>query len=334
MPGIDLHWHYLPASYARDTEDAAAPWGEQLRVTAGGAEMRVGDQWYPLPPALVDPDLQLAELDARGLDGAVVSPSPNLYHDTVDAALAAPLHRRVNDDIATLVAGAPGRLWGLGIVPLQDPLAAADELRRGVDELGLVGAEIPSNVGGRNLDDEAFDPFFAAAASRRAVLFLHPYRALAPERLAGHYLSNLVGIPVETTVAVACLLLGGVLERHPDLRLVLAHGGGCLSALLGRWDHGWHARPDVRDRASHPPSAFLSQIWVDALTHDRGQLAHLIDLVGAARVVLGSDMPFDMGQPTVADDVAELLADEPAARDRCLAGNARQLIDDVRRSDR
>jgi len=290
-----------PASTARNTE-MAREWG----------------------PQLVDPGARLAAMDRLGLDVQAVSPAPTEYHYWAEPALAAEVCRALNEGLAAHVATAPDRLVGLGMIALQHPDLAASQLAEAVRELGLRGAMISTQAGHRDLSDPGLTPLWAAAEELGAVLFLHPWGCTLGERLDRSYLFNVVGNPTETTVALSHLIFGGVLDRHPGLRICAAHGGGYLPHYAGRADHAHRVRPDSRTCA-RPPSSYLRDLWFDSLVHDPATLGHLIDRVGAGRVVLGTDFPFDMGDDPVAllDAVPGLTAED---RDAVAGTNAERLL--------
>lgn len=262
-------------------------------------------------PSLTSVGQRLADMDAAGVDVQVVSPSPSHYHYWADRDLATEVCHAANDGVAGLVASAPQRLQGFGLVPLQHPELCV-ELLDHASGLGLKGVEISSFAPGVELSDERLDPFWARAADSGAVVFLHPFGCSLDQRLDRFYLSNTVGQPVENAVALSHLIFGGVLDRHPDLLVVAAHGGGYLPTYLGRSDHAWKVRPDARGCAE-PPSAYLRRLWFDSLVHTPDALRALVAAVGADRVLLGSDHPFDMG---VTDPVARLDAAGLNAGDR------------------
>jgi aminocarboxymuconate-semialdehyde decarboxylase len=188
---------------------------------------------------------------------------------------------------------------------MQTPDRAATELTRAIG-LGLRGACLCTHVNGRDLEDPRFAPVFARAEQLDVPLFLHPQNAGDISRLQDHHLWNLIGFPMETTTAAARMILGGVFVRHPELKIVLAHGGGFLPYQLGRLDHGYRVRPTLRERLPHPPSYYLRNIYCDSLVHDATALRFLIDRIGVDHVVLSSDYPFDMGDVSPADAIRAL----------------------------
>jgi aminocarboxymuconate-semialdehyde decarboxylase len=265
---------------------------------------------------------RLATMDAAGVEVQLVSPSPSQYHYWADPDLARTLSRTANRAVAELVAQAPDRLRGLGLVPLQHPDLLVDALDDALAH-GHAGVEISSHAPGVELSDARLEPFWARAAATGAVVFLHPFGCSLDERLDRFYLANTVGQPVENAVALSHLIFAGVLDRHPGLRVLAAHGGGYLPTFLGRSDHAWEVRPEARGCAE-PPSRYLRRLWFDSLVHSPDALRALVAAAGADRVLLGSDFPFDMG---VTDPLARLRAAglTPDQRNAIAAGNAAHL---------
>lgn len=312
LPAVDVHAHLL----VREIEAAVA--GHQgladrlsLEARRAGRESSAESARMVARrlSALTELDTRLAEMDAAGIDAQIVSISPSQYHYWAGAELAGTITRLANEGIATFVALAPNRLLGLGLVPLQYPEACVEALDHAVD-CGLAGVEISSYAMPPNSDrtvelsDERLEPFWARAAELGAVVFVHPFGCSLDERLDRFYLSNVVGQPVEHAVALSHLVFSGVLDRHPGLRLIAAHGGGYLPTYLGRSDHGWQVRPESHTCAQ-PPSSYLRRLYFDSLVHTPDALRALVAAVGADRVLIGSDYPFDMGVP---DPLDRLLA--------------------------
>ncbi len=192
-------------------------------------------------------------------------------------------------------------------------------------QLGLRGAMIGTHVNGRNLDDRALDPFWAEAEGLGAFIFVHPSAGAAAERLDSYYMRNFVGLPFETTIAGACLVFGGVLERYPALKICLAHGGGFLPYQAGRFQHAYDVRPEAKVNLPEGPAASIGRLYFDTLVHSKSTLEFLVGTAGPDRVLLGSDYPFDMGN---LDCVARVRAAaiEPAARDLILGGYAESAL--------
>jgi len=221
---------------------------------------------------------------------------PVMFSYWAPAAEAAYLAAALNDDIALLIRQHPERFVGLGTVPLQDVDLAIKELERCMSELQLAGVEIGTHIGSLNLDTPALWPFFERAAELDAAVFMHPWDMLSPERMDRYWLSWLIGMPAEAALAVASLVLGGILERLPTLRVGVAHGGGAYPGLIGRIQHGYDVRPDlVAVGTSIKPWDQLHRVWVDSLVHDPQMLTRLTELFGRDRVFIGTDYPFPLG---------------------------------------
>jgi aminocarboxymuconate-semialdehyde decarboxylase len=255
-------------------------------------------------PALTRIESRLADMAAAGVDVQVISPSPSQYHYWAEPTLALTIARMANRGVAAVVAEEPRHFTGLGLVPLQHPELAVDALEDAMTGCGLLGVEISSHAPGVELSDPRLEPFWARAEELDALVFLHPYGCTLDERLDRFYLANTVGQPVENAMALSHLIFAGVLDRHPRLRVLAAHGGGYLPTYLGRSDHAWQVRPEARGCA-RPPSEYLSRLYFDSLVHSPDALRALVAVAGAERVLLGSDYPFDMG---VTDPVQRLEA--------------------------
>ncbi|UUR09360.1 amidohydrolase family protein [Sphingomonas glaciei] len=268
-------------------------------------------------------DTRIADMDRLGIDLQALSPSPGQYHYHADPETGRAAAQAVNDGIAEAVAGNPDRFVGMGTVPLQDVGMAVTELRRCVRELDLRGVEISSNVNGVDLHDPRFKPFWAAAEELGLLVFLHPLGFTHGQRMSEYYFNNLIGNPLESTLAVGHLIFGGVLDRFPGLKICVAHGGGYLPGYWGRMDHGWRARADCSEHCLHEPSSYLRQLYFDTLVFDPDQLASLVRTHGADRLCLGSDYPFDMAEPDPVGFHAQLSEDDQA---KILGSNAASLL--------
>ncbi|WP_405719732.1 amidohydrolase [Streptomyces sp. NBC_01537] len=275
-------------------------------------------------PKLTDVTVRLAAMDAQGVDVQLVSPSPSHYHYWTDEQTAEKVYRLANEATAAHCAQAPARLYGLGLVPLHHPDLAVRALDDALEQ-GLLGVELAGHAPGRELSDPAYEPFWSRAEETGAILFLHPFGCTLDERLDQWYLSNTVGQPTENAVALSHLIFSGVLDRHPGLTLIAAHGGGYLPTHIGRSDHAWSTRSDAGAGCAHLPSSYLRRLYFDSLVHDPYVLRELVRVAGADRVLLGSDFPFDMGteDPVGALRAARLPdADFHAVR----GGNAAALL--------
>jgi aminocarboxymuconate-semialdehyde decarboxylase len=296
-PTVDVHAHIL----LPQVEEAVAGHPALAEARAldarrnGPAALAVnGPMVAERVPKLTDVTVRLAAMDAQGVDVQLVSPSPSHYHYWADEDTAEKVYRLANEATATHCSAAPDRLCGLGLAPLQHPALAVTALEHALDQ-GLLGVEISSHAPGRELSDAAYEPFWSRAEETGAVLFLHPFGCTLDERLDRWYLSNTVGQPTENAVALSHLIFSGVLDRHPELKLIAAHGGGYLPTHIGRSDHAWSTRSDAGAGCADLPSSYLRRLYFDSLVHDPRTLRELTRVTGADRVLLGSDFPFDMG---------------------------------------
>ena len=327
-PRIDFHCHYQHNEVAAKAAPLKPFEKEPSIVHASALTRQVNQQQMrDRAPKLSDIATRLADMDRMGIDLQVVSPSPSQYYYYADPAFGLELARDINDRIAEIAAGHPERFVGLGTVPLQDPKLATRELERCVKKLGLRGLEIGTNVNGIDLADPRLklERFFAKAQELGVVLFMHPMGFTHAERMTEHYFNNIIGNPLESTLAVSHLIFGGVLDRHPKLKFCVAHGGGYLAHYHARMDHGWKVRPDARTVLKKKPSSYLKKFYFDTITFDVGLLQSLVERVGVKQVLMGSDYPFDMGDEDPVGLVSSLELDE-ADRERILGGNAARLL--------
>jgi aminocarboxymuconate-semialdehyde decarboxylase len=251
-------------------------------------------------------------------------PPPQCYY-TVPLDIAVEAARIVNDGLADYVARKPDRFVALGTVPMSDAGEAVKELERLMGKLGFKGVQILTNIAGKELSDPAFARFWARAEALGALVVIHPNGFTHAERLRRFYFNNVIGNPLETTIALHYLIFDGVLERHPDLKILAVHGGGYLGAYWGRIDHAWGARSDCRANLPNPPTSYLKKVYFDTVVFTPGQLRALVDTFGADHVLMGTDYPFDMMD---SDPVGHVMSsgfdDETAAK--IVGGNAKRLL--------
>lgn len=291
---IDLHAHFVaPAAF-----DLAGTRIDSERADSESVTLVVGERSRTrVPAALLDPERQVADMAAMGVTHSVVSPPPFLFRYGDDPAFTVAFAAAQNAGIAELVRADPERFSGLATVPLQAPEAAADMLTEAVQRLGLSGVEIGTNVAGSDLDDPSFEPFWERAEALGALVFIHPSDVRAVPDDAPYYLRNLSGNLIETAYCLSRLIYGGVLARHRELRILAAHAGGFLPYTIGRLDHGYRVRPECAAALAEPPSHYFERLFFDTITHGTPALRYLVELVGPERMALGSDYPFDMGDP-------------------------------------
>lgn len=327
MRVVDVHWHHVPTAFAQAVLQGRVPVAGRVRTDPPrGPRVELHNGFVqPLNPELTDDARIEGDLRAAGVDVALASVAPPLSHLDAPPEVAVAVSRAINDAFAELAGELPGRLLPLANLPLQDPSAALAELARAVRELGFRGVALGSNVAGRNLGDEVFFPFWERVREEDLFVFVHGLSPLGRERLREHELSNFVGLPIDTAVAVASMIFGGVFRRLRGLKVCFSHGGGAFPCLLGRWDHGYAARLKPRGLDLDPPSRYAAEIYVDSLTHDPVTLRYLVERLGADHVLLGSDRPFDMGEPDPVGAVKAAIA-APEAVQAILGGTACRLL--------
>jgi aminocarboxymuconate-semialdehyde decarboxylase len=284
-----------------------------------------GVTYHKFPRGGWDVERRIADMDRYGFDRQLlaVTPQTMLYDIAPEPGLL--VSRVQNDAIAARVRAMPDRFLGLATLPMQAPELAAEELGRAMAEGGLSGAMIGSNTNGRNLDDPALDPLWAEAERLGAFILIHPVKVAGIDRQRDYYLQNFIGNPLDTTIAAACLVFGGVLERHPELKIVLSHGGGFVPYQAARWIHGWAERDEAKVRLKGEPGPSLDRLYYDAILHDGAPLQYLVDWAGSDRVMLGSDYPFDMGQYDLLRVIDDLRLTDGQRRD-VLARAAEALV--------
>jgi aminocarboxymuconate-semialdehyde decarboxylase len=289
---IDLHSHYFPLSVA---ERLPSDLVQHTTGRDGAHALDIAGHHLPLSRHLVDLDQQLADLERQRLTARTLMVPPFTLLYELEARTGARWARAVNEAIAETAATDPDKLIGFATVPLQDVASAVTELSRAVDELGLRGVEIATSVNGDGLDNPGLDPFWTRAEELRIPILIHPHYVSGANRMQDYHLRNLVGNPTETALAGAKLLFGGVLERFPRLHIILSHGGGALPHIIGRLRQGAAVRPECRARAQDP-IAGLGKLFYDTIVFDRQVLRHVMSIVGASQLVLGTDYPFDMSE--------------------------------------
>ncbi|MDB5955839.1 amidohydrolase family protein [Ramlibacter sp.] len=326
---VDLHCHYLnPEVNAKTAHLNAAQYDPTVIFADDLTRETNVKQMKTRAVKLTGVDQRLKDMDRMGVDVQAVCPAPYHFFYFTEADYGAELARQVNEGIAKIVADTPDRFVGLGSVPLQNAELAVRELDYAVKNLGLRGVEICTNVNGKNLTDPelGLEKFFARCEELGIVIFMHPLGYTQADRLTHHYFNNVIGNPLESTVAVSHLIFDGVMARHPKLKIVVAHGGGFVAHYWARMDHAWRARPDCRTVIKRPPSKYLEKFYFDSITFDPLMLKHLIDRFGADHVVLGTDYPYDMGEEDPLGLIAQVKRLPKADRELIAGGNAAKLL--------
>ena len=324
---IDVHAHVLTEETIRLLQSEApkvAPKLSEIDDEFGTLDV-AGNVYRKFPRGGWDLERRLRDMAASEVDVQVLSVCPQTFLYAQPPNLAAAFARIQNEQLAKLVKAQPDRFLAIATLPMQAPKLAADELRHAVRTLGLRGAQIGSNVAGKNLDDPELEPVWATAAELDAFILLHPINVAGVDRLSSYYLNNLIGNPLDTTIAAACLVFSGVLERHPSLKICLAHGGGFVPYQAGRFLHGWHVRKEPKSKLPKPPTESLGRFYFDTIVHSKDVLEFLVGNAGVNRVLLGSDYPFDMGMP---DGVLQVRGLSIPASDQAsiLGGRAKALL--------
>jgi aminocarboxymuconate-semialdehyde decarboxylase len=324
---VDIHSHaQVPEAIEVVREHLSA----DPRATFYTEETRVlgRKQTTDRTPYLIDLDLRMRTFDDMGVDAQVISPAPAqcYYHVPPDIGMKAA--RVVNEGIAEIARSAADRIpTAMGSVALQaGGEAAADELEYCVRTLGLKGVEVLAHVRDKELSDPTFEPLWAKAQELGAVVFIHPNSFPQPQRFGKHYFSNVIGNPLDTTMALHWLIFDGVLERYPDLKIIAAHGGGYLPAYSGRIDHAWGARSDSLGTLPKPPSFYLKKIYFDTIVFTAHQLEAMVKLFGVDQILLGTDYPYDMGEYDPIGHIAAVERLSPSDVVAIAGGNAKRLF--------
>jgi aminocarboxymuconate-semialdehyde decarboxylase len=327
VAAIDIHAHYFPEVYLRAIETHGERSGITLdRSEAAGPAIKIGTMLGGhLRREFYDLEARLKEMNRAGVDVHALSLTfPMVYW--ADAELGTRLARAVNDAMSEAHRAHPDRFVGLATLPMQDPRRSVDELDRAARLPGIRGVYLGTNVNGRELDDPAFLPVWERIDALELPVFLHPLNVIGAQRLGPYYLANLLGNPYDTGVAAARLIFGGILDRFPKLSVCLPHAGGTLPYLIGRLDRGQKVRREL-EHMKRRPSAYLRRFTYDTISHAAAPLRYLIDLVGADRVMIGSDYCFDLGYERPVQVVTGLPRLTRADQAKILGGNAAKLLD-------
>ena len=322
---IDLHSHFFPIDALQNPGkfEHRAP-----KIVLENGKLSVTSQigFRPgLGAGAYDPLARIRALDEMKIDMQAISPSPILLFYWEDAAVAAHFSRRQNEAIQAVVRKHPDRFIGFGSVPLQsvaESIAIADEAKN----MGLSGLEIGNAVGDMPLDDPSFEPFFEAAQKLDLLLFVHPLEGgLDLDDPLAPVLGNVLQFTFRTTMMVERMILKGMFEKYPNLRLCLSHGGGLLAFNIWRLDHSYGLRPELKKIIARKPSEYLPQLYFDTIVHSVAALQYLVQVVGADRVVIGTDYPMAMGDFDSVNKVTELELSD-AQRQQILGGNAKMAL--------
>lgn len=324
---IDFHSHVIPPTFVSAIE--ADPARIAARIEGQGAMRRVvHDQGYvyPLFSEFIDVGAKLTAMDRKGIDVSVLSPAPPTFTYWAVRDVAVDVNRLVNDGVAEMVAAAPDRLRGMGIIPMQHPDAAVEELERIVKVHGFRAVEIGTGIEGAKLSEPRFRPILRRAQDLGVFIFAHPYYVGNKSGLEDYYLTNLVGNPLETALMVADLMFSGTLDELPDLKIGLAHGGGFVPYQIGRLVRGHKVRSETRAKSTSSPLDLLRRFYFDSVVFEPQALSFLVDLVGAEHVFLGTDAPFDMGDETPLQTLVDAPGLTEAQQAQVAGGTGRALL--------
>lgn len=321
---IDVHAHLIPESVIEEIEKHSDHYGVK-------AVREDGQLWfhhhqgyrYPVQPEFTHVGPAIAWEDRLGLDKRVASISPTLFFYDLSQADRNNISHLYNEAAIEIEKQSGGRILSMAAVPLPDTKAAITELEWALAH-GLTGVEIGTNIEKRTLDEPELFPFFKRCAELGAPVFLHPYYVGPKPMIERYYLTNSIGNPLDTAIAISNLIHSGVLERLPDLKILLAHGGGFFPYQRGRLDHAFRVRQEPKKETKRLPSEHLAGVYYDTITHYAPALRYLVETAGASNVLLGSDHPFDMGPDDPAQVVFEAGLDT-AATQAVLGGNAERL---------
>lgn len=310
---IDLHNHVIPEAVVNAIVRDPDRYGFKIEQRGGKRYYTIGGRTNELAPTFYNADAKIAWMDRVGLDVAAISVGPPIYFYWVKPEVGLEAARLANDGIAQMVAKYPDRLRGMAHLPMQDPDAAITELERAVKEHKFKAVEIGTSIEGVQLSDPKFRKVLKTIEQLGCFIFAHPYKCSAQGAMDAYYLQNFIGFPLDTTIMVAHLMFSGALDELKKLRILLAHGGGYVPYQIGRFEHGHKVRPEAKVNKPSPPRELFKRFYFDMLTHDPQAARHLINMVGADRVVIGTDHPFDMGPDSpigAVDAIPELTAGE------------------------
>lgn len=326
---IDVHAHFLNEKVEGVKKEYSDFVPHVIRDSAGREFQSVKGR--PLVPIseqyghIYKIEERIRDMDNSGVDIQAISVPP-MYMSGFDREVGIEVSMAQNDGIAETVKAYPDRFVGLATVPLQDPNAAADELDRAMKHLGMKGVQIGTSVNDKNLDAPELWPFYKKAQELNAFILAHPINVQGAERMPKYHLSNLIGNPSATSLAIASLIFGGVLERFPRLKFCFAHAGGFVPYQRGRFEHGYQVRSECKEMISKPPSEYFKLLYFDTITHYGPALTYLIKSVGSDHVLLGSDYPYDMADFEPVSSVKSLKTISSAEKKRVIGENAAKLL--------
>jgi len=326
---VDMHAHVFTREALAGIGSQYMKYAPQLTVEGGRSFIVTGGRLSePMEPMreFYDATERLRLMDETGVDVQILSVTPGnfCYEAPPEAGLAIAMAQ--NDAIASMVEGHPDRFVGCATVPLQEPEAAVGELNRAVKDLGFTSVEIGTNVAGRNLDSPELIPFYAEAERLETPIVVHPINNAGADRMGRYYLGNIVGNPMETTLAIGSVVFGGVLEKLKRLTFCWCHGGGFWPYQIGRFDHGYEVRPEPKANINVPPSCYVSRMYYDTITHSEVALEYLVSSMGVENVLFGTDFPWDMGDYDAIPVIRGMKGVEAMYKSRILGETSAELF--------
>ena len=324
---IDMHAHLVPPSVLDDLDKEPSRYGVHLEEAAAGGRCVCYDHGLKIRPffsRLLDLEQRWEEMGKQGIDRQILSVWADLFGYSMPADKGAGWNRLLNERLSQVALKYSDRLSMLACVPLQDAGLAAKELEYGIMQCGAVGGVIAASVDGVNLGDSDLDEFWAAAIDLEVPLFIHPTQPTPAARTTKYGLNVIVQYIYDSTVTVGSLVMSGVLDRFPGLRLILPHGGGYFPYPIGRFDRIYRNQ-ETGETPSQPPSAYLGRFWYDTILHSPEALAFLRDLVGSEKLLLGTDYPFPVDDPSPMQSLADAGCSQEQI-DRIAGGNASALF--------
>ena len=321
---IDVHNHFYPAEFV--AEIARHSTAARISVgPAGETRIEYAGDYSVIVDAHQDPALRMADMDRAGIDLQILSLTvPGVHFEDPDRGIE--LARVTNDAFGRIVGDHPGRLGAFATLPTQDPVAAARELERAVSQLGLAGAMIFSNLGGKPLDDTSFWPIYEAAEALRAPLIVHPIGPPSLANMEDMRLVALLGFPFDMTLAAARLALSGTLDRFPSLILILSQLGGAIPMLAERVERGYAIYPELTGKLQRSPTEYFRSMYYDTVPYGAVGIPATYQLVGPERILVGSDYPHQIGDLMTCTTVIENMDVPRSEKELMLGTNMERLL--------